>query len=113
MTGSSHRRCSTISSSVEICFTSTLTPNYQGHWKDKPCVPNAVACDVNFPVIGFTEFSGWGGSARNGHEQPSWTIKDDFSYSRGKHSFKFGFVMQTQKSTGFGEQNIAGQATFS
>ena len=50
----------------------------KGKWKDKLCFPNAVDCDVNFPVVGFSEFSGWGGSARNGHEQPSWTIKGVF-----------------------------------
>ncbi len=94
-------------------YKNTFSPNFQGQWKEKLCFPNAVDCNVNFPVVGFSEFSGWGGSARSGHEQPSWTVKDDFSYSRGAHSLKFGFLFQTQRSTGFGEQNISGQAGFS
>ena len=94
-------------------FKNTASPSYQGKWKDRLCFKNAVDCDVNFPVVGFSEFNGWGGSARSGHEQPMWSVKDDFSYTRGQHSFKFGFLFQTQLSTGFGEQNIAGQASFS
>jgi len=94
-------------------YKNTFSPNYQGNWADKLCFKNAVDCNVNFPVVGFSEFSGWGTSARSGHEQPTWSIKDDLSYSRGKHSFKFGFLYQILQSTGFGEQNIAGQAGFS
>ena len=89
------------------------TPNNKPGWKQKLCFPNVIDCDRNFPNMSFTEFTGWGGTARSGHEQPMWAVKDDFSYTHGKHSFKFGFSYQTQPSTGFGEQNIAGQASFS
>ena len=74
---------------------------------------NVIDCDVNFPNMSFTEFTSWGGTASSGHEQPMWAIKDDFSYTRGQHAFKFGFTYQTQPSTGFGKQNISGQAGFS
>jgi len=89
------------------------TPNNKPGWKQKLCMPNVVDCDRNFPNISFTEFTSWGGTAKSGHEQPMWAIKDDLSYSRVNHAFKFGFAFQNQPSTGFGEQNIAGQASFS
>ena len=57
--------------------------------------------------------SSWGGAADNGTEQPRWAIKDDFSYIRGSHSFKFGVTYDHQEANGFGQQNIAGQAGFS
>jgi hypothetical protein len=65
------------------------------------------------PNMSFTEFTSWGGTASSGHEQPMWAMKDDLSYTSGKHAFKFGFAYQTQPSTGFGQQNISGQAGFS
>lgn len=87
--------------------------NATGGWKDKLCFANVIDCDINFPNVGFSEFTGWGNTSKSGHEQPMWALKDDFSLTRGKHTFKFGFAYQTQPSTGFGEQNISGNAAFS
>jgi len=40
------------------------TPNRFGGWKGKGiCLPNAVNCDINMPIVAFTEFSGWGGTS--------------------------------------------------
>jgi len=89
------------------------TPNATGGWKQKLCMANVIDCDRNFPNMSFTEFTSWGGTAASGHEQPMWALKDDLSYTRGNHTLKFGFQYQTQPSTGFGEQNISGQAGFS
>src|SRR5207249_9142779 len=82
-------------------------------WKDKVCMKNVVSCTVNFPQIGFSEEQGWGGSGYNGTLQPMWAIKDDLSYTRGKHNFKFGYAFQNQFAAGIGEQLISGQAGFS
>jgi hypothetical protein len=88
--------------------------NYGGNWKSKGvCFQNVIDCDLNFPNISFTEFNGWGGSARSGLEAPMWALKDDLSHTHGKHTYKFGASYQLQKSSGTGEQNISGQATFS
>ncbi len=87
--------------------------NVGGNWKSKVCIINAVDCNVNLGNVSFTEFSGWGGAADNGTEQPRRTIKDDFSYIRGSHSLKFGFTYDHQEANGFGQQNIAGLAGFS
>lgn len=91
----------------------SFSPNAGKNWKDKVCIKNAVDCNVNFPNVAFTEFSGWGGAAYNGTEQPLWSIKDDLNYIRGAHTFKFGYAFQSQHGHGFGQQNIAGRAGFS
>ena len=90
----------------------SFSPNYGGNWKDQLCFANVIDCNVNFPVVTFSEFTTWGGNARNGTKQPMWAIKDDFSLTRGKHSFKFGVAYQNQRANGYGEQWIAGGADF-
>jgi hypothetical protein len=87
--------------------------NVGKNWKSKICIINAVDCNVNMGNVSFSEFSGWGGAADNGTEQPSWVVKDDFSVVHGSHSLKFGFTYDKQEANGFGQQNIAGQAGFS
>lgn len=85
-----------------------------GEWKAKGiCMKNAVDCNVNFPGVTFSEFSSWGATAYNGTEQPGWGIKNDLSYIRGKHTWKFGYAFQSQRANGFGQQDIAGRAGFS
>jgi hypothetical protein len=91
----------------------SFSPNVGGNWKSKVCIKNAVDCNVNFPNVSFSEFASWGGAADNGTEQPMWSFKDDLSFVRGGHTFKFGYDFESQRANGFGEQNIAGQATFS
>ncbi len=94
-------------------YKNSYSPNSGGNWKSKVCIPNAVDCNVNFPNIGFSEFTGWGSTAYNGTEQPSWSLKNDLSYIRGAHTMKFGYAFESQRANGFGQQNIAGQASFS
>jgi hypothetical protein len=89
------------------------SPNVGQNWKSKICIPNAVDCNVNFPNVTFSEFTGWGSTAYNGTEQPMWAIKDDFSYVHGSHTLKFGYAFQSQHAAGFGQQNISGNAGFS
>jgi hypothetical protein len=90
-----------------------FSTNVGKNWKGKVCIINAVDCNVNLGNVSFSEFSSWGGAADNGTEQPRRAFKDDLSYVRGSHSFKFGGTYDHQEANGFGQQNIAGQATFS
>jgi hypothetical protein len=76
------------------------------------CFGNVIDCDRNFPIITFSEFTSWGGTARNGTTQPLWALKEDFSVLRSNHNFKFGASFQSQRANGFGEQCIAGCADF-
>jgi hypothetical protein len=91
----------------------SYSPNVGKNWKSKVCIVNVIDCNVNFPTIVFSEFLSWGSAAYNGTEQPQWSIKDDLSYIRGKHTMKFGYAFESQKSHGFGQQNISGRAAFS
>ncbi|MBI1353131.1 MAG: carboxypeptidase regulatory-like domain-containing protein [Acidobacteria bacterium] len=85
-----------------------------GDWGSKVgCFPNVIDCNRNFPMITFSEFSGWGGAALNGTGQPMLAIKDDLSIVKGKHTIKFGGSFQRQEANGFGEQCIAGCIDFS
>jgi hypothetical protein len=90
-----------------------FSANVDQNWKDKVCVKNVVDCNQNFPTVAFTEFSTWGAASYNGTNQPGWGLKDDLSYIRGSHTFKFGFQYQDQNANGFGQQNIAGGIDFS
>jgi hypothetical protein len=82
-------------------------------WKDKLCMKNVIDCNVNFAAATFTEFTSWGGTSLNGTEQPLWSFKEDLSYIRGSHTFKFGASFQSQRANGFGQQDISGRAGFS
>ncbi|MBI1897376.1 MAG: TonB-dependent receptor, partial [Acidobacteria bacterium] len=94
-------------------FKNSFSPNSGKDWKDKVCIRNVVDCNVNFPHIQFTEFTKWGDTTYNGTEQPMWAMKDDLSYIRGSHTFKFGYAFQSQRANGFGQQDISGRADFS
>ena len=94
-------------------YKNSFTPSSGQGWKDKTCMKNAVDCNVAFPNISFTDFTGWGSTTYNGTEQPMWAIKNDLSYIHGSHSLKFGYAFDSQRAIGFGQQNIMGQASFS
>jgi hypothetical protein len=96
-----------------LFYKVSSSANATGGWKQKICMKNVPDCDINFPVAAFSEFSGWGATSFNGTEQPLWAIKNDLSYIRGAHTFKFGGAFQSQRANGYGQQNIMGQASFS
>jgi len=90
----------------------SFSANVDKNWKDKVCIRNVVDCNQNFPTINFTEYTAWGSASYNGTNQPGWGLKNDLSYIRGRHTFKFGFAYQDQNADGFGQQDIAGRADF-
>ncbi|MBC7924193.1 MAG: TonB-dependent receptor [Bryobacteraceae bacterium] len=84
-----------------------------GNWRDKVCIRNVVDCNVNFPSLNFTEFSPWNSTAFNGTDQPGKSFKNDLSWIRGSHTYKFGLTWMEQNANGFGQQDISGRADFS
>jgi hypothetical protein len=88
------------------------SPNVGSGWRSRVCIPNSVDCDVNMGALVFSELSTWGGAAENGTEQPRLTFKDDFTLNRGSHTIKTGITFDRQEANGFGQQDIAGRATF-
>jgi hypothetical protein len=90
-----------------------FSPNVDQNWRDRICIPNAVDCNQNFGIISFTEFGTWGASSYNGTEQPRFSIKDDLTISKGRHTIKTGFTFDRQQANGFGQQDLGGRAGFS
>jgi len=96
-----------------LFYKVSASANAVGNWQGRLCMKNVPDCDINFPVASFSEFSTWGSTSFNGTEQPLWSIKEDLSYIRGSHTFKFGGSFQSQRANGYGQQNIMGSAGFS
>ena len=109
----SSRMINHVSFAANTFTKNAYSINVDKNWKDKVCIKNAVDCNQNFPSINFNnEFTNWGSASFNGTEQPGWGLKNDLSYIRQSHTFKFGFHHQNQNANGFGQQDIAGRADF-
>src|SRR5260370_22511195 len=82
-------------------------------WKDKICIANVPDCDQNLLNFNFSNgYSQWGGRANNGSENAIYSFNDDFSWIKGKHSFKFGCMYQPSRYNGFDRQCVSGCITF-
>jgi len=87
---------------------------YIGNWKDKVCLPNVPDCNLNLLNLGFNNnYSGWGGPANNGSENTVYGFNNDFTWVKGRHTFKFGGMYQLNHYNGFGRQCVSGCANFS
>jgi hypothetical protein len=90
---------------------------YINNWKDKFCLGNVPDCNDNLVNLfsGGTgnNYSTWGGQADNGSENTVYAYNDDFTWIRGKHTFKFGGMFQINHYNGFGRQCEAGCVGFS
>jgi len=109
----SNRMVNHLSIGMNTFNKNSFSPNVDGGWRDKVCIPNAVDCNQNFGIVSFSEFATWGGSSYNGTEQPRFSIKDDVTIIRGSHTVKSGFTFDRQQANGFGQQDIGGRAGFS
>ncbi|MGH9835088.1 MAG: TonB-dependent receptor, partial [Blastocatellia bacterium] len=87
------------------------TPNIGGGWKNKGiCLPGAFNCDeallqVEYQSDGYTA---WGGSNGDGSENPIFTIGDDLTIIKGRHTIKTGYLYERLHYNGFGRQTLAG-----
>ena len=107
------RLLNSLSTGANTFLKNSYTPSAGQNWKSKVCMPNVVDCNVAFPQVTFSEFTGWGGTSYNGSENPIVALKDDLSYTRGKHNLKFGYSYQYQREVGTGQQNISGVSGYS
>jgi hypothetical protein len=88
-----------------------FTPNIGGGWKNRGiCLPGAFNCDeallqVEYQSDGYTA---WGGSNGDGSENPIFTIGDDLTIIKGRHTFKTGYMYERLHYNGFGRQTLAG-----
>ncbi len=91
----------------------SASPNVGQNWADKVCLGNVPDCNDNLMNAAFSDYTQWGSTSTNGTFQPSWQVKEDLSWVKGKHTLKFGYLYQHQAAEGFGQQDIAGRAEFS
>jgi hypothetical protein len=87
------------------------TPNIGGGWKNKGiCLPGAFNCDENLLQIEYQSdgYFGWGGSAGDGSENPIFTIGDDLTVIKGRHTIKGGYLYERLHYNGFGRQTLSG-----
>lgn len=88
-------------------------PNAHGGWAGRGiCLGNVFDCDENFPQISFSEFSTWGGPTADGSENPAYSFGDDVTLTRGKHTFKGGYLYERLHYQGYGRQCIMGCMNF-
>ena len=90
---------------------------YTGNWKSKFCLTNVPDCNDNLVNLFYggtgDNYTQWGGNADNGSENTVYAFNDDFTWTRGKHTIKFGGMYQLNHYNGFGRQCEAGCIGFS
>ncbi|MGE0131815.1 MAG: carboxypeptidase regulatory-like domain-containing protein [Blastocatellales bacterium] len=87
------------------------TPNIGGGWKNRGiCLPGAFNCDEALLQIQYQsdDYFGWGGSNGDGSENPIFTIGDDLTIIKGRHTIKTGYLYERLHYNGFGRQTLAG-----
>ena len=78
------------------------------------CIPNWPDCNVNFPQINFGDtFTSWGSQDTNTQGSVNWELRDDLTWIKGRHTFKFGGFYNNTVYNGGGSQNYSGNVTFS
>jgi len=82
------------------------------NWKDVVCLQNVPDCNNNLLNVSLADFTSWGGPSDNGSDNGVYSFNDDFTWVRGRHSFKMGGMYEMVNYNGFGQQNIMGQASF-
>lgn len=82
-----------------------------GDWTGKVCMKNVFDCS-NFPLVTFSDLSGWGGDAHNGSDNVVVSFNDDITRVSGAHTLKAGYAYVNTHYNGIGEQNVSGRVGF-
>src|SRR5260370_5459500 len=110
----SARACTTgsISASTSSRMPTTLWGE-GGGWKAKGIgILNVNDCNETLAQIGPGEFGTWAAVAFNGSDTPTYSFNDDLMWTRGKHTFKGGYMYEFAPYAGGGQQYNSGSATF-
>jgi outer membrane receptor protein involved in Fe transport len=92
-----------------------LTPLNTVGWKSLGiCIPNWPDCNTNFPQINFGDtFTSWGSQDTNTQGSVNWELRNDLTWVKGRHTFKFGGFYNNTIYNGGGSQNYSGNVSFS
>jgi hypothetical protein len=86
--------------------------NAVGGWKNKVCLPGVFDCDPNLLNVNLSGYFNTGDSAGDGSENPIFTFADDLSITKGRHTFKMGYLNEIVHYNGFGRQSLSGFVRF-
>ena len=92
-----------------------LNPLNSVGWKSQGiCIPNWPDCNTNFPQISFGDtFTSWGSQDTNTQGSVNWEVRNDLTWVKGRHTFKFGGFYNNTIYDGGGSQNYSGNVSFS
>ncbi|MEP7366818.1 MAG: TonB-dependent receptor [Acidobacteriota bacterium] len=80
-----------------------------GGWSQKGiCVKGAWDCNRNLLIVESSDYSTWVARAYDGSENLVFSFGDDLTWSKGKHTFKTGYLWERIHYNGFGQQTIGG-----
>ncbi|MEZ5354447.1 MAG: carboxypeptidase regulatory-like domain-containing protein [Bryobacteraceae bacterium] len=80
-----------------------------GGWESKGvCVKGAWDCNRNLLIVESSDYSTWVARAYDGSENLVFSFGDDITMTRGKHTFKAGYLWERIHYNGFGQQTIGG-----
>jgi hypothetical protein len=89
----------------EAHFAQTL----DGNWEAQGiCLKGAWDCNRNLLIAEFSDYNTWVARAYDGSENFVFSFGDDLSVTRGKHTFKMGYLWERIHYNGFGQQTIGG-----
>ncbi|MGH9674304.1 MAG: carboxypeptidase regulatory-like domain-containing protein, partial [Bryobacteraceae bacterium] len=80
-----------------------------GGWEAKGiCLKGAWDCNRNLLIAEYSDYSTWVARAYDGSENFAYSFGDDISITKGKHTFKAGYLWERIHYNGFGQQTIGG-----
>ncbi|MBL8230800.1 MAG: TonB-dependent receptor [Bryobacterales bacterium] len=89
----------------DVHFASTL----DGGWEQKGiCLKGAWDCNRNLLIAEFSDYNTWVARAYDGSENFVFSFGDDVTITKGKHTFKAGYLWERIHYNGFGQQTIGG-----
>jgi hypothetical protein len=80
-----------------------------GGWDQKGiCLKGAWDCKRNLLIAEFSDYDTWVARAYDGSENFAYSFGNDLSITKGKHTFKVGYLWERIHYNGFGQQTIGG-----
>ena len=94
-------------------FQERTSINVRQGWGTKIGLKNVPLPDFLFPGLGIDDYTGWGRAFFGNNKNKTFAFADDFSWIRGSHSLKFGFIYQRDHYNGGGCHTCTGSFNFS
>lgn len=97
---------------VNVFRNKNTAQSFGGGWEAKGiCLKGAWNCDRNLLIADFSDYNRWGTRAYDGSESFALSMGNDLSITKGKHTYKFGYLWERIHYNGFGQATIGGQVT--